>query len=527
MASLRMVSLWPDPRTRILILRKRIPTRLRAVSGRKGEHVKLSTGTADRKLAEKTLPDVLRRWAEMQAEWERKLNVVSVTPERAREIAAHWAAWIAADFGRLDCAGEDLSLFADGFEGKLVESLEVHAGRNDDREIRQGRALGRHADEASRLCAATISGDTRALLMDAMRPVVRAAYRQAGLRTLGITAGEGKRWNPLDVARGALPKAPDVSAVKPATDPALSFATLMERWKAVASVKPRTVAETAYALEMLKALIDHDDATRVTRADILRWRDATKADGKTNNTWNNRHSMVQQVFLQAVRDGALKANPVDNSLRLPKSRTQGRQPYSDADAAQLLNAARQETSPSLRWAHWVMAFTGMRAGEVLQMTGSDVRREGDVWYLAVSEDATEGKSVKTGQPRHVPVHPALIREGFVQYAKGIAPGAPLFPDKLPDRHGQRGGRAWNVIGKWARQRAGVTDPRKAPNHSWRHRMEDELRAAEVPEDVRDAILGHARKTTGRLYGVRGEALTRLARYLERVPMPAGVTPNAA
>ena len=101
----------------------------------------------------------------------------------------------------------------------------------------------------------------------------------------------------------------------------------------------------------------------------------------------------------------------------------------------------------------------------------------------------------------------------------------MFHDKGLDRFGNRGGRAWNVIGKWVRQRAGITDPEKAPDHSWRHRVEDELRAAEVPEDVRDAITGHARKTVGRQYGVRGEALARLHRALSLIPVPPGVFPE--
>jgi hypothetical protein len=40
-------------------------------------------------------------------------------------------------------------------------------------------------------------------------------------------------------------------------------------------------------------------------------------------------------------------------------------------------------------------------------------------------------------------------------------------------------------------------------------MEGELRAVETPEDFRDAILGHARKTVGRNYGARGESPRRL------------------
>ncbi len=288
--------------------------------------------------------------------------------------------------------------------------------------------------------------------------------------------------------------------------------------KAVAVVKPRVVAETDYVVRSLAAFAG-DDAARITRDELIRWRDSIKAGGANNNTWNNRLSMVRQVLLHGVNQGLLKEDPT-TGIRLRKSRQKSPPPYTDADAAHLLLAARKETQPSLRWAHWVMAFSGLRAGEVLQLLGRDVRQDGSIWLIDVNEDHPT-QSVKNSERRHVPIHPALIREGFVAYAQTAAPDAPLFPDKRLDQHGKRGGRAWNLIGKWVR-RVGITDPDKAPDHSWRHRIEDELRAAEVPEDVRDAIVGHSRKTTGRQYGVRGEALTRLHRYLSRVPIPPGV-----
>ncbi len=42
-----------------------------------------------------------------------------------------------------------------------------------------------------------------------------------------------------------------------------------------------------------------------------------KADGAVNNTWNNRPSMIRQVFLRAVDDRKLNTDPTDN-LHLPK-----------------------------------------------------------------------------------------------------------------------------------------------------------------------------------------------------------------
>jgi integrase len=295
---------------------------------------------------------------------------------------------------------------------------------------------------------------------------------------------------------------------------------LLDEWKAVASVKPRTISETIYAVDALGVSIGHRDARRVSRDDVRRWRDMMKAAGVTNNTWNNRLSMVGRVFAVAVDAGKLAANPADTALRLTKSRVTSWEPYSDEDAVKILSAARIETRASRRWAHWVMAFTGMRVAEVLQLTAGDIRqdRATGIHYITVNED-DPGKSVKNAQRRHVPIHAALIAEGFLKLAEGAAPDTPLFPDKKEDAHGSRGGRAWQVVGRWVRETVGITDTRKAPDHSWRHRMEDELRAVETPEDVRDAILGHARKTVGRTYGVRGEALKRLQLCIERVPNP--------
>ena len=86
---------------------------------------------------------------------------------------------------RLDRDGEDASLFGDGIDAKIAQSLERRNGRNEGRDSRRERALSRHADEAARLCNMTIAEETRTVLHAAMLPVVSAAYRQAGLEALG------------------------------------------------------------------------------------------------------------------------------------------------------------------------------------------------------------------------------------------------------------------------------------------------------------------------------------------------------
>ena len=242
---------------------------------------------------------------------------------------------------------------------------------------------------------------------------------------------------------------PIASAAPPAPGTALSM--LCDRWEAIAAVKPRTAAETRYAIKALIAFLGHDAAGRLQRADLQQWRDKLKAGGLSNVTWNNRLSLIRQVLAFGVSEGDLEGDPTAG-LRLPKGRSQSPLPYDDADAVKILLAARKEARPSVRWAHWIMAFTGMRAGEVLQLTGGDVRQQDGIWFLAVNED-TAGKSVKTGQRRNVPIHPALVKEGFLTFAsqvEGDADQPPLSgPRQMSVEHEALGVEVSPLVqGRW-------------------------------------------------------------------------------
>ncbi|MGO9237749.1 MAG: hypothetical protein ACLP4V_28060 [Methylocella sp.] len=111
----------------------------------------------------------------------------------------------------------------------------------------------------------------------------------------------------------------------------------------------------------------------------------------------------------------------------------------------------------------------------------------------------EAGSLKTlGSERVVPLHPAVIEAGFLQFVSNLAPG-PLFPRLPPDKFGKRGGNGTRVIGPWVR-RLGLTDKRLSPSHSWRHRFKTLSRRHELMIDIANTITGHHRKTVADSYG---------------------------
>lgn len=132
MPVIAMISPWIHPKTGVLWFRAKVPKDLQAVAAR--NEVKWTLGTKDKAVAAKRWPQDLQRWEAMKAEWRRELAKVSLTPDRAREIAAGWSAWIASG-AALDRAGvsvpkpgEPWDAFNDKVAAHAEEALRLRAG---------------------------------------------------------------------------------------------------------------------------------------------------------------------------------------------------------------------------------------------------------------------------------------------------------------------------------------------------------------------------------------------------------------
>jgi integrase len=177
------------------------------------------------------------------------------------------------------------------------------------------------------------------------------------------------------------------------------------------------------------------------------------------------------------------------------------------------------------WLPLLGLFTGARLGELASLTVADVTTDEPMGIstIRITEDLEQGRRLKNLSSRRVvPIHPELMRIGFLQFVEQVRQGsgseARLFPLLTPGPKGGLG-EAWSKwFGRYIRG-LGITN-RASVFHSFRHSFKDALRAAGVSEDVNDALTGHTGGGVGRAYGakemVRRFGLSVLAEAVAKV-----------
>ncbi len=279
----------------------------------------------------------------------------------------------------------------------------------------------------------------------------------------------------------------------------------------------------------LRTYLKHDDARRITRKELLAWRDhLMTVDKLSAKTVSDIYlSTVRSVFAWAHENERLPEN-VAEKVRQAKPRTvAGREKgYTDAEAVVVLRASRQHVpqpnqfgyvretphmTAAKRWAPLLAAFTGARISEITQLRKEDLRQEGEHWIIRITPDAG---SVKSGGYRDVPLHRQVIAQGFVDFVTS-APSGPLFhAADDPKRFAVAAQSVSDELAKWIRELQLVPQGVR-PNHGWRHRLKTQALDLGLTMRVIDAIQGHSGRTAGESYG--DVTILAKARVIEELP----------
>lgn len=282
------------------------------------------------------------------------------------------------------------------------------------------------------------------------------------------------------------------------------------------------------AFRSLVAHLKHDNARKVTKQDVIAWRDHLSKNLSASTISKVHLTAMKTVFEWAVREDRLPYNPAkevrQDVAKQSRSREKG---YTMSEAAAILQLAAgyvptpynggpsrelPQTSAAKRWVPFLMAYSGARVAELTQLRKEDIRQDGDTYVMRITPDAG---TVKTNAYRDVPIHSALVAVGFIRFVD-TCPDGPLFYSAAgrgdPMKRAQTVG---NRIAEWLKN-AELVPPDVAPNHGWRHRFKTVAREEGLADRVVDAICGHAGRTAGDNYG--DVSIKAKARVIEAMPV---------
>lgn len=310
--------------------------------------------------------------------------------------------------------------------------------------------------------------------------------------------------------------------VAPAQKSAITLTELFERWRRETKPAASTVTTWRSVIRDLKAHLGHEDAHRITEDDAIAWKNASIEKGRSAKTIADNHlAAARRLLSYGIENRLVSSNPFAR-VKIATKRRAGETmlPYTDDEVARLLTLARAESNHARRWLPWLAALTGARIGELAQAWGSQVREVNGIHVLDI-KPAPDGGSLKNeGSERVVPLHPALISEGFLDFVKAKGSG-PLFyagqqrrRERDSNRHASKG--VTNRLSAWIREQ-GFNDSRKAPAHALRHWWKSAAARARVQESEADAIQGHAGKTDAAKY--RHFDIGTLAKAVAAIPSP--------
>ncbi len=282
-------------------------------------------------------------------------------------------------------------------------------------------------------------------------------------------------------------------------------------------------------IDSLRKFLKHNDAGRLTKKDLMAWRDHLMKTLSPKTVNDIYLSAVKSVIAWAVENDRLPEN-VAATVRQPKPRkVYGRERgYTDDEAKKVLKASRtyQSTPDEFgrvrestqmanvkRWVPIICAFTGARVSEIIQLRKADVTKVGEQWVARITPDAG---TVKSGGYRDVPLHAQIVAEGFVKFVSDADEG-PLFHSATkPEKFRSAAVIVSNKLSDWLRKE-GLVPEGIQPSHAWRHRLKTQCRELGISDRVADAIQGHAGRTAADHYGdvtikTKADAIGRLPEY---------------
>jgi len=267
------------------------------------------------------------------------------------------------------------------------------------------------------------------------------------------------------------------------------------------SQSPKTAAKYEQVsrefLEFLGAKADLNILS-ITSADARTWRDSCKAAGLSATTLNDHITILSAIFNGAWRDHVVSNNPCTAIEPLKDSisaKRRKKKPFSPEQVSALIKTAEGD------WKGLIMVafYTGARLGDCANLRWRHV-------HLLSKVKKITFEVAKTGDEIEVPIHPALedyllslpapkSDEDFLFPSlanRTVSPLSKAFRKIMEDAHIEN--RDIRTAGAGAARLV-----RALSFHSLRHAFVSQLANANVSEEQRMELTGHATRDVHKIY----------------------------
>lgn len=259
------------------------------------------------------------------------------------------------------------------------------------------------------------------------------------------------------------------------------------------------------AVESFVSVVGDKPVNELTEDDAIDytewWRDRVVKDNVAAKTANKDIGQLSRMLKDVSIRRRLKIPDIFKGLRLRGEAERSRVPFETKFIQDKLLAtgALDGLNEDARHVLYVVAETGMRPSEVVNLQEDAIRLDAKIPYVKIQPD---GRKLKTeDSEREIPL------VGVALAAMKLRPqGFPRYRDKSSGLSG--------TLNKFLREN-GLRPTKEHSVYSLRHSFKDRLVAAEAPDSLIDSLMGH--KTYKPKYG-KGPSLELKLKFLEAIAL---------
>jgi integrase len=312
----------------------------------------------------------------------------------------------------------------------------------------------------------------------------------------------------------------------PANTKTATLSLVLEAWEK--AKKPRNVNQYSVPVREFEALHGRLFMTQIKKDHIRQFRDHLAARGLKESTASKHFRCLKSIFSFAVEDGYVDSSPATDvrwqweKRKFSEVKQDSRRTLTVDEINRLLAACdglpkNDHTKTDTAWFIRLALWTGARPEELSQLTPADIAEVGGVMCIRIHDRLAHQKIKNQSSMRDIPLHKALIDQGFLAFVE-TRKSQPLLFSTLKangnERLYSRMQRRWSRL---LRNQAKITDPRVVP-YSTRHTFKDCLRRLDASQYIEDRLMGHT--TPGRRVadGYGSAQIVNLNEWLQKVDL---------